>query len=160
MSEIAVENIDVAKVLGSEKGAESLEKVKAALEADPEVSVLMKAADTVEDVYEIVKRFSTATFEQVKVLFKKTVDYFKESKAVLSDEMLDNVSGGMNWSSFWNSAKNAIISGCIVLGCAAVGLVAGACVAGAFGAFVGAGVGTMVGAVAGLVYGEITKVRS
>ena len=144
MSEIAVENINVAEILGSKQGAADLEKVEAAITSDPEVGLLVKAAETVEDVYEIVKRFSTATFEQVKVLFEKTVDYFKESKAVLSDELLDNVVGGglFEW---WDKYKTAVIGGVIMVGCMAVGAVIGSCVAGPAGTLGGVYLGIAVG---------------
>ncbi len=147
MSEIAIENVNVADILGTEQGAEGLEKVKAALEADREMSLLMKAADTLEDVYEIVKKFSTATFEQVKVLFKKTVEYFKGAKAELSDEVLDNVSGGWSFSAWWKEAKATIVSSTIMVSCIVAGTVVGACVGGVGGAMAGAAVGAMVGGV-------------
>ncbi len=156
MSEIAVENINVAEILGSAQGAEGLEKVEAAIASDPEVGALVKAAQSVEDVYEIVKKFSTATFEQVKVLFKKTVDYFKESKAVLSDEVLDNVAGGMSFGDFWNTYKSGVIGGIVMISCVAIGAIAGACVAGVGGAIAGAAIGAIVGGVGMAAFGVIT----
>ncbi len=146
MSEIAVENVNVADILGHEEAEAGLEKVKAALEADPEISALMKVADTIEDVYEIVKRFSKATFEQVKVLFKKTVDYLKETKAILSDEVLDNVSGGWFLSDWWHKAKSTVVGTVIMVSCIVAGTVAGACVGGLGGAVCGACVGALAGA--------------
>ncbi len=149
MSEVAVENINVADILGVEGATEKVEQVKAALEADPEVSLLVKAAETVEDVYEIVKRYSKATLEQVKVLFEKTVDYFKETKAILADEVLDNVVGGWSLSSWWNKNKAFIVGGVVLVACVAVGTVVGAVTGGVAGAMVGFGIGVVVGSAAG-----------
>ncbi len=149
MSEVAVENINVADILGVEGATEKVEQVKAALEADLEVSLLVKAAETVEDVYEIVKRYSKATLEQVKVLFEKTVDYFKETKAILADEVLDNVVGGWSLSSWWNKNKAFIVGGVVLVACVAVGTVVGAVTGGVAGAMVGFGIGVVVGSAAG-----------
>ncbi len=149
MSEVAVENINVADILGAEGATEKVEQVKAALEADPEVSLLVKAAETVEDVYEIVKRYSKATLEQVKVLFEKTVDYFKETKAILVDEVLDNVVGGWSFSNWWNKNKAFIVGAAVLVACVAVGTVVGAVTGGVAGAMVGFGIGVVVGSAAG-----------
>ncbi len=149
-NELTVENLDIAKLVANEDAAQATERVKSALEADPEVSVLVKAAETVEDVYEIIKKYSKATLAQVKVLFDKTVDYFKETKAELSDETLDNVVGGWSFSSWWNKNKADIIGWTIVGVACVVGLAVGA-VTGGVG---GAAMGLAVGAVAGLIVGS------
>ncbi len=161
MSEVAVENINVADILGNADAEARVATVKAALEADPEVSLLVKAAETVEDVYEIVKKFSTATLEQVKVLFRKTVDYYQEAKAVLSDEMLDNVVGGWSLARFWRENKALIIGGAVFVASVAVGAIAGFCTAGplgaAAGALGGAAAGVALAAIAGKVVNALDK---
>ncbi len=157
MSEIAVENINVADILGAEGAVESVEQVKAAIESDAEVSALVKAAQSVEDVFEIVKKYAKATFEQVKVLFEKTVDYFKETKAALSDEVLDNVVGGWSLSTWWNENKANIIGTTIFLTCVAAGAVIGGCLGGFGGACAGAAVGVFVGTCMGLSTSENMK---
>ena len=160
MSEIAVENVDVAGLLASEGIQEKVEQVKELLKSVPEVDLLMKAAETVEDVYEIVKKFSTATFEQVKVIFQKTWDYYKESKALLTDEILDNVVGGFSFSKLWASCKDVVIGASVFVASIVVGAVAGACIAGPIGAVAGAvcgvGVGVFLGIGAGMVTNAIT----
>ncbi len=148
MSEVTVENINVAEVFGTEDAMERVEKVKAALTADPEVGALVKAAQTVEDVFEIVKKFAKVTLDQTKVLFKKIVDYFKENKAELSDETLENVVGG-SFSDWWNKKKADIIGGIVFAACLVGGVVIGACVGGPAGAVVGAAAGFVIGATAG-----------
>ncbi len=158
MSEIAVENINVAEILENEKSAEGLEKVKEVLDSDPEVSALVKAAESIEDVYEIVKKFSKATFEQVKVIFQKTVDYFKEAKAELSDEVLDSVVGGWSLSSWWKKNKKDIIGGAVWVACIGIGIAVGACTAGLGGALIGGCVGVVGGAVAGGVAYAVTGI--
>ncbi len=144
----AVENVNVADILGTADAMQRVEKVKEAISADAEVSALVKAAETVEDVYEIVKRFAKVTLEEMKVLFQKTVDYFKETKAALSDEVLENISGGgiVDW---WNRHKKDIICGAIIVGCVVGGIALGACTGGLGGAVLGACAGLVVGAFAG-----------
>ncbi len=148
MSEAAVESIQVVDILKSDGAEEKVEKVKAALEADPEVSLLLKTVETAEDVFEIVKRYSKATLEQVKEIFQKTVDYYKETKAVVSDEVLDNVVGG-SFSSWWNEWKGAIVGGVVFVACVAAGIGIGAACGGYTGAVIGAIVGMATGIVAG-----------
>lgn len=153
-----IEKIDVAGILSSEGVDKKVEQVKDILESVPEVNVLMKAAETVEDVYEIVKKFSKATFEQVKEIFEQAVDYYKQSKAVLTDEILDNVVGGWSFSSWWNKNKADIIGGAIFATCVIGGVIIGACTGGLGGAVVGAAAGLVIGAAAGGAAGLITYI--
>lgn len=158
MSEIAVEDINVAEILSAEKAAEGVEKVKEALASDPEVGALVKAAESIEDVYEIVKKFSKATFEQVKVIFQKTVDYFKEAKTELSDEVLDSVVGGWSLSSWWNKNKAEVIGVAVWVACIGIGVIAGACTGGLGGALVGGCVGVVAGIIVGSVAYGVTGI--
>lgn len=153
-----IEKIDVAGILSSEGVDKKVEQVKDILESVPEVNVLMKAAETVEDVYEIVKKFSKATFEQVKEIFEQAVDYYKQFKAVLTDEILDNVVGGWSFSSWWNKNKADIIGGAIFATCVIGGVIIGACTGGLGGAVVGAAAGLVIGAAAGGAAGLITYI--
>ncbi len=157
MSEIAVENINVAAIMGTEGMTENMEKVKAAFEADQEVGPLMRAAQSIEDVYEIVKKFSTATLEQVKVILQKTVDYLYQDKAELSDETLDCVAGGWFLTDWWKQNKGDCIMLVSVIACVAVGTVVGACYGGVGGAIAGASTGAVVGGVIGCTVGAIVN---
>ncbi len=156
MSAVAVEDIHVAEILGAEGAAERVEKVKAAIAADPEASALASAAETAEDVYEIIKKFCKATLEQVKEIFRQTVDFYKQAKAELSDEVLDNVVGGWSLSSWWKKNKADIIGGTILGACFIGGIIIGACTGGLGGAVVGAAAGLVVGAALGGAAGVIT----
>ncbi len=158
MSEVVIEKIDVAGILSSEGVDEKVEQVKDILESVPEVNVLMKAAETVEDVYEIVKKFSKATFEQVKEIFEQAVDYYKQSKAVLTDEMLDNVVGGWSFSQFWSQNKGFVVGAAVFVASIVTGAVAGAVVAGPLGAAAGALGGLVAGVMLGVIAGVATNV--
>ncbi len=155
-NEAAIENINVAEILGSEKAELAMQEVEQAINADPEASALMKAAQTVEDVYEIVKRYAKATLEQVKYIFNETVDYFKEAKAVLADEVLDNVVGG-GFLSWWKENKAKVIFGVVAVACTVAGLAIGAATFGLGGAVVGLGVGAIVGLVGGMAAGKAVE---
>ncbi len=156
MSEIAVENLNVAGILASEGVEEKVEQVKEILESVPEVNAMMKAAETVEDVYEIVKKFANATFEQVKVIFEKTVDYCKEAKATLTDEVLDNVVGGWSFSELWTYHKGFVIGASVFFACVAAGAIAGLCLAGPIGAAAGAVGGIAAGLILSVGASRIT----
>ncbi len=158
MSEIAVENIDVAGLLSSKGVDEKVEQVKEILESVPEVNALMKAAETVEDVYEIVKKFSKATFEEVKMIFEKACDYYKETKAVLTDEILDNVAGGFSLSDLWADNKPFVIGASVFLASIVIGATAGAVVAGPLGAAAGALGGLVAGVGLGIIAGVATNI--
>ncbi len=158
MSEVAVENVNVAEIFEKGNGLQCVEEVTATITADPEVGALVKAAQSIEDVYDIVKRFSKATLAQVKALFEKTVDYFKETKAALSDEVLDNVVGGWSLSAWWNKNKADIIGGTIFVACIVGGIIIGAATGGVGGAVVGAAAGFVVGATLGGVAGAVVAI--
>ncbi len=158
MSEVTVENVNVAEILGTADAMQRVEKVKEAITADPEVGALVKAAQSVEDVFAIVKKFAKVTLEEMKVLFQKTVDYFKETKAALSDDVLDYVSGGWSLSQWWKERKADIIGGVVFVACIVGGAVIGACTGGLGGAVLGACVGLLAGAVAGGVAAAVTGI--
>ncbi len=145
MSEVTAENINVADIFAVEGAERSAEKIESIITADPKMSALMQAAETVEDVYEIVKKFAKVTLEQLKVLFQKTVDYYQQTKAALADELLDNVVGG-SFSSWWSEHKRAVIGWTIFGACVVGGIIAGAIAAGPIGAVAGAIGGVATGA--------------
>ncbi len=144
----SVEEIDVAKVMAVESAKEAAKKLEAAMEADPEINGLMEAAETVEDMFVVAKKFITITLEQFKVVCQKTLDFFKQDKAIVGDEMLDSVSGG-GWSEFWNKVKKPLAAIGIIVACTAVGIAAGA----ALGGFLGAPIGGVAGFAGGIIWG-------
>ncbi len=146
-TETYVEKINVAALMESEGALEVQEKLEALLDADPEASALVESASSVEDVYQIIKRFIDVTLEQVKIAFQKSVDYFRESKTELADEALDNVVGGWSLSSWWGKYKKAVIMVAEVALAAAVGLAIGAVTFGAGGAVAGFCMGAIVGTI-------------
>ena len=155
---ITVENVDVAKVMSAEGAAEALEKVGELIEANPVSRKLLEAAQTVEDAYQVFKDYVEMKWEDFKIVFRKTVDYFREPKAALPDDMLDSVVGG-GWSDFWNKYKHKIIRASIIVGCIAGGIALGALTGGAAGAVVFGLVGAAVGYGGVLAY-EYTRDRS
>lgn len=155
---ITAENVDVAKIMSVEGSAEALEKVGEIIDANPVSKKLLEAAQTVEDAYQVFKDYVKMKWEDFKIIFEKTVDYFKEPKAALPDEVMDQVVGG-GWSDFWNKYKHKIIRASIIVGCAVAGIAVGALTAGAAGAVVVGFVGTIVG-IAGVIAYEYNRDRS
>ncbi len=146
--ELTVENVSVAKVMANEKAQEAAEKLRAAMEANPEDNALMEAAQNAEDMYAVAKKYVKMKLEEFKVLFQKAVDYFKEDKVQLKDEMLDSVAGGWSFSSFWNDYKKQIVACVVCVGCIVAGAAIGAATFGIGGALAGAVIGFGVGGVA------------
>ncbi len=140
-------NVDVAKLMRVDGAKDLVAKVEEFLDADPVAKKLMQVAETVEDVYEVAKKCLKITLDEFKIIFDKTVNYFKEEKTVLPDELMDNVVGGGWWSDFWNNNKHAIVCTSIMVGC---------CVAGAvIGGIIGAGPGALAFGLMGLGIGGV-----
>ncbi len=143
------------ELMENETVKKSTDEVLSAIEKDAEAMKLIEAASTVEDMYEATKRYLKIAFEDFKKFFACTVEYFTSQKAVLNDEMLDNVVGGWSISGFFNSiSEKAKCIACVVVGAAV-------CVAGgalaltsiALGGPVGAAIGGLAGtAVVGYGY--------
>ncbi len=140
-----------AKELMANPGAgEAMDLVRETLESNEETNALFKAAHSIEDVYELAKKFVVIEFEKFKEVCESMMDYFQEDKAVLNDEVLDNVAGGA-WglSKFWNNVVVGTILGVCAVAGAALGTVvtapAGAGLAGFLaGGAMGFGVGVVI----------------
>lgn len=153
---LTAQNVDVAKFMHVEGMQAEVDKVQVALEENPVTQKLMEAAQTVEDVFQIVKEFAKTTLEDFKLIWDKTLDYFKNEKAELSDEVMDSVVGGWSFSSFWNKFKKPIIAAGIVVACVAGGIAAGAW-AGPVGIAAGIAGGLVVGGIAAACYVHATN---
>ena len=129
------ENVDIAAIMENEAFKEVEEKLTEKMEENPVVTKLMEAAQTVEDAYQVVKEYVTVKLEDFKVLFDRTVNYFRESKTALSDEVMEAVVGGGWFSDFWNNHKKQIIRACVIIGAGVVGAAVGVLTGGAAGAF-------------------------
>ena len=128
--------------------------VMAVIEKDPEAMKLIDAADTVEGLYEVTKRYLQIAWEDFKKVFADTMDYLTSAKTALNDEVLDNVVGGWSISGFFNNlSKKTLCVACMVVGAAVAAASATlAFTAVAVGGPVGALVGTVVGTL-GFTYG-------
>lgn len=145
--EMTVENVSIADLMAKKGAEEATKKIEEVLTADKEVNALIEAAQTVEDAYDAVKRCLNLTLEEFKIIFQKTVDYFKEDKEVIGDEVLNSVSGGGFWGDAWNYIKKPLLAVAVFAGC----MVAGVAIGAATGGVVGAGVGALAGFTVGIV---------
>ncbi len=151
MSEVTVENVNVARVMGAEGAQDAVDKIQAAMEENPAVKKLMDAAASVEDMYQVAKEYVKIKLEDFKVLWDKTVAYFKEEKAALSDEVMDSVVGGWSFRQWFDEHKKQIAATCVLVACVATGAICGGILGGFGGAMAGAIVGTVVGGVCGFI---------
>ena len=167
MTNVTAENINVAEIMSHEDNQTAVAQLQAAIESNPAVSQMMEAAQSVEEMYQAIKDYISLKLDDFKVLFNKTVDFFKGSKVQLEDDMMECVGGGWSFSSFWNKYKKTICAVAVVAGMAIVGAAAGAVVgvtaaicAGtslAVGGTVGATIGGVVGALSGGVLYKVTE---
>ncbi len=146
-NELTAENINVAEFMEREEMTVAMHKMEEVVDADPEASALLEKAESIEDVYHFMKHFAQVTMEQVKVIFKKTVDYFKETKAELADDVLDHVSGGWGFPSSWGAWKKDILMAATILGCAVLCAAIGAATFGVGGAIAGVVIGVATGVI-------------
>ncbi len=144
---------NVALVMKDRTAAAEIRNLQAYMEADTVVNKMMEAAETVEDMYEVAKRYIQIKFEDFRQVFNDAMDYFKGSKVELDDEVMECVAGGFSWGKFWNTFKKVAIA--VAVGVVVVG--ASVVTAGVAGAVVGAAVGavTTAGAAAGATTGLV-----
>ena len=154
---MTAENVDVARLMHAEGAKDVVAKVEEYLAADPVATKLMQVAETVEDVFEVVKKCVKITLAEFKIIFDKTVNYFKEEKTALPDEVMDGVVGGGWWSDFWNNNRHAIVCTSIMVGCAVAGAVVGGIIGGGPGALALGLIGLGIGGVLAGVYTGYTE---
>ncbi len=157
MAELTVENVNISEIMSVPGAPEKVEQFIEAMDENPAVKKLVDAAQSVEDVYHIAKEYIQMKLEDFKVLFEKTVAYFKNEKAALPDEVMDSVVGGWSLSEWWNKWKRPIVASCILVGCVVGGALIGGAVGGGPGAVVGAFTGLIVGAGAAGAYLDATN---
>ena len=148
------EAMTFSEMMERDGAQEGLDNLVEALEADSVTMKLLDAAKTIEDMYEVSKKYIRLKFEDFKKVFQMAVDYFSSPKAALADEVLDDVVGGWSLSSIYDSLsqKAKCIAGCIAGGLMIAGgvLVGGTCIA--LGGPIGVAGGLAVGA-AGIGFG-------
>ncbi len=144
MNELTAENVNISEIMKIEGIHEKLDQFVEAMEENPVVKKLLEAAQSMEDVYQIAKEYVEVKLEDFKVIWDKTVAYFKEERAPLPDEAMEGVVGG-SLASWWNRWKRVIAASCIMVSGAVCGAVFGACVGGPMGLFTGAFAGFLVG---------------
>ncbi len=136
---------NVAAVMNDSVAVAEIKRFQATMEADPVVGRLMEAAETVEDMYKVAKRYIQIKFEDFHQIFNEAMDYFKGSKVELDDEVMECVVGG-RWKGWKIFKKIAMVA---VAAAIAVGVVAAAAVTG------GVACG-LVGAAGAFVHGFVT----
>ena len=101
-----------------------IEAVQSKMEENAEVNALLEKASSLEDLFEVAKKYVTMKFEAFKAICHDAFAYFgKEDKVALSDETMDAVVGGGWFGNLWNKCKKVVTA-------VAVGVVAAAAFAG------------------------------
>ncbi len=140
---MAEEVVTINEVMEDEKIKQGMDELVAAMEKDAATMKLVEAAETVEDLYQITKRFVKVTIEDFKKVFRQVADYFTTDKTEIADEILDDVVGGWSLSGWFKKAANklACVAGCI----AGVGAFVGGVALGGAIAFLGGPIGLVGG---------------
>lgn len=131
MNNVAVANIDVAQMMSCEDNQNALEQMKAALDANPALSHMVYAAQSIEEMYESLKEYMSLKLEDFKVVFAKAFAYIVPPKTRLDDDTMDCVAGGgylHDWKDLQVNIKKAVICAAILAGLLIVGTATGAAI--------------------------------
>ena len=109
-------SINVAAIMEDPQSRATIDQIQAAMSSDPIVDKMMKAAQTVEDAYEVVKRYVVIKFEDFKAVCDDMMEYFQGPKVALDDSIMDAVAGGGIWSNVWNVCKIPLMASVIGAG--------------------------------------------
>ena len=134
MNTVAITNIDVAEMMSHEDNQNAVEQMKAALDANPALSQMVYAAQSLEEMYESLNEYMSLKLEDFKVVFDKAFAYIVPSKTILDDDMMDCVAGGGKYLDAWlklkddirTTVKKTVISVAIIAGLLIVGTAVGA----------------------------------
>ena len=131
MNNVAVANIDVAQMMSCEDNQNALEQMKSALDANPALSHMVYAAQSIEEMYESLKEYMSLKLEDFKVVFAKAFAYIVPPKTRLDDDTMDCVAGGgylHDWKDLQVNIKKAVICAAILAGLLIVGTATGAAI--------------------------------
>ncbi len=109
-------SINVAAIMEDSQSRATIDQIQAAMRSDPIVDKMMEAAQTVEDAYEVVKRYVVIKFEDFKAVCNDMMEYFQGPKVALDDDIMDAVAGGGIWSNVWNVCKIPLMASVIGAG--------------------------------------------
>ncbi len=93
------------------------------IEDDALAMKMIAAARTVEDLYDISKRFIHMSFTNFQKLFREASAYFSSDKTKLSNDILDDVVGGAMGNELFLSddKKISCLCGCVLGGALVLG---------------------------------------
>ena len=147
--------MNVAVAMENVEAREQAQEILTKIQANPAVNALLEDAETVEDMYEVAKRYIDMNREEFRNAFEAAINYYNNTKQELDDDTMECIVGG-SWS--WSTVKKIALGVAIAVGvaaaCAVTAGAAGAAV-GAFGALV-AGTSVATGATAGAATGALT----
>lgn len=146
--------IDMEAIMTNPEARRDLQNFQEHLESLPEIRPLMEAAKSIEDAYEVAKKFVTVKYEIFKQMCMDALGYFAEDKMTLADATLDEVVGGSNWfTECWEKCKGTVITVAVMGVCVVAGAVGGAVIGCGLGGFAGMAAGAAVGTFAGVAVG-------
>ena len=144
--------VNMEAMMADAKAKNYIETVQSKMEENAEVNALMEKAASLEDLFEVAKKYVTMKFEAFKAICHDAFAYFgKEDKVALSDETMEAVVGGGWFGNLWNKCKKAVVA--VAVGVTAAVVVGGIVAAGVVtcGAALGAlGMALVAGGMGGL----------
>ena len=115
--------VNMEALMADAEAKNYIETVQSKMEENAEVNALIEKAASLEDLFEVAKKYVTMKFEAFKAICHDAFAYFgKEDKVALPDETMDAVVGGSWLGNLWNKCKKVVTA-------VAVGVVLGGIVA-------------------------------
>ena len=145
-------------MMADAKAKNYIETVQSKMEGNAEVNALLEKASSLEDLFEVAKKYVTMKFEAFKAICHDAFAYFgKEDKVALSDETMEAVVGGGWLGNLWNKCKKAVVAvavgvvaAAVIGGGLAASIVTGGAALGVLGAVFSVGLGGVCGVYAGI----------
>ncbi len=109
-------SINVAAIMEDTQSRATIDQIQAAMSRDTIVDKMIEAAQTVEDAYEVVKRYVVIKFEDFKAVCNDMMEYFQGPKVALDDDIMEAVAGGGFWSNVWNVCKRPLMAAVVGAG--------------------------------------------
>ena len=140
--------VNMEAMMADAKAKNYIETVQSKMEGNAEVNALLEKAASLEDLFEVAKKYVTMKFEAFKAICHDAFAYFgKEDKVALSDETMEAVVGGGWLGNLWNKCKKVVTAvavgvaaAAVMGGIAAIGVASGGLALGVLGTAVFAGV--------------------
>ncbi len=100
-----MKNVNIAEIMEVQENKILADKLHKLLDRDVQAEKMVEKACNVEDLYEVVKRYTAMTWEDFKYALNAAIAYLAPPKLTLADTDMEYVIGGGFWGSIGNWFK-------------------------------------------------------